>query len=181
MFVCILAYGDMLTHKFMLDERVLYVNPDSPIYTHYQHWIDFFKKPLDQHYAPLNFLLNKSLFSLFHRPLPLYLINFGLFYLNCFLWFLFVYLVSRDFSVAALTSVFFCIHPMTADIPQHIIFNIILIQNLLMELGLVFLYLYYRHKDMRYYALGLLIFFISMFCQEFALLFPLYALAFFSF
>lgn len=175
---CLITYGDTLTHDFMMDDRI-YATPRAPVYTNYHNLGDFFNKPVDHHYAPFNFLLNASLFRLFmfKNPFPLYLINLLLFYINCGLLFVFIYLISESFITAALTSLLFCIHPMTGEMLQHITFNIIFVQTILMESGLIALFLYSKNNNIFYYIFSLLMVLIGLFCQETIILFPLFAAA----
>jgi len=177
LFLCLITYGDILTHGFMIDERT-YLKPTATIFASYQNLGDFFKKPMDHHYNPFNHLLNVALFLLFQNPFPLYLINLILFYINCFLLFILVYFLSESFITALFTSVIFCIHPMTADILQHITLNILLVQTIFMELSLIALYLYSKqNKNIFYYIFSFLMAILALFCHEIILLFPLYVWA----
>jgi len=188
LFLCLVTYGDTLTHRFMIDERMyvkavfaeehIYPNPQLTVYSYYRNFGDFFTKSMGHHYAPVNSLLNVGLFSLFQTPFPLYLINLLLFYVNVGLLFVFIYLISRDFIAALLTCIIFCIHPMTGDMLQHITFNILFLQTIFMESGLIALYLYAKgNKPVAYYLLSILAAFLALFCHEIVLLFPLYAAA----
>ena len=148
------------------------------IFAFYKNSGDFFVKSFDQHYAPLHYLINVGLFQLFQKPLPLYLINLMLFYMDCLLMFLLIYFISDQFIAALWTTVIFVIHPMTGEILQHITRSSIFVQNIFLESGLLFLYLYSKHhRNILYYFLSLLMVFLALFCQETALLFPLYAAA----
>ena len=92
--------------------------------------------------------------------------------------FFFIYLITRDSLTALLTSIIFCVHPMTADMVQHITFNILLLQAVFMEFVLMSLYLYSQSKKRIYcYVLCLIVLLIALFCQETSLLLPLYAAA----
>ena len=149
--VCLGTYGDLLTHQFMDDDHV-YIKSAASIFSFYRNFGDFFIKAFDQHYAPLHYLINVELFKLFQEPLPLYLINLVFFYINCLLIFIFIYFISNEFIVALLTSVIFVIHPMTGEVLQHITRSSILVQNILLELGLISLYLYAKHhRNIFYY------------------------------
>jgi hypothetical protein len=145
----------------------------------YPHLIDFFTQNLSTHYIPLNFLLNVSLFHAIKHPFPLYLLNIGLFYLDCLLLFFFVRSITKSSTAALLTSIIFCIHPMSAEIVSHITFNILLIQTALIETSLICLYEYSRpnKRPVFYYTASLAAFFGALLCQENSLLFPLYAAA----
>ncbi len=186
--LCVMTYGDILSHKFMIDERIyvkssyaqerIYLDPSSTVFTKYQHWADYFTKPSGHHYVPFNYVLNVGLFRLFQTPFPLYLVNLLLFYINVGLFFVLVYLLARDLLTASCAAVLFCVHPMTGDILQHITFNIILTQTIFLQAGLIFLYLYAEKKStVLSYYFSLLMMFLALFCQETTFLFPLYAAA----
>ena len=177
LFLCFVTYGDILTHRFMVDDR-MYIKPAAKVFAYYQNWGDFLHKPYDQHYAPLNYLFETTLFGLFQKPFPLYLINLLLFYVNCVLLFFFVYLISGEYITALLTSIIFCVHPMTGDILQHTIYNILLLQTVFIESALIALYLYAKHKKpLFYYFFSILMVAIALFCHEMMMVFPLYAAA----
>lgn len=177
LFLCFVTYGDILTHRFMVDDRI-YIKPAATVFTYYQDLGDFFKKPFDQHYNPLNYLFETTVFGLFQKPLPLYLINLLLFYADCVLLFIFVYLISGAYSTALLTSIFFCVHPMTGDMLQHTTYNALLLQAVFIESALIALYLYVKHhKPLFYYFFSILMVAIALFCHEMIMVFPLYAAA----
>jgi hypothetical protein len=175
--ICIASQADVLSHSFMIDDS--FFRNDKETLKLYPHLIDFFTQNTSTHYIPFNFLLNVSLFHIIKHPFPLYLINIMLFYVNCLLLYIFIRLISKNPTTALLASGIFCIHPMSAEILQHITFNIILIQSALLQTSLITLYKYFQAKQrhISYYIASLLTFFCALFCQENSLLFPLYAAA----
>lgn len=159
----------------MIDDQI-FIKPKATIFNYFHNLGDFFSLSFNQHYIPFFYLLNVGLFQLFQIPFPLYLVNLLLFYANCILAFSFIYLISDDFLIAFLTSIIFCIHPYTADVLEHITFNIILLQTIFILLGLISLYLFAKkNRSILYYLFSVLMALFSLFCQENALLFPLYA------
>ena len=124
--VCMIGHAGVLSHPFMIDDPY-FLNAQGTSNL-YPHFIDFFIKNQSTHYIPFNFLLNVSLFHVFKEPSPLYALNIMLFYINGLLLFFFINLISKNREIALLTSVIFCIHPMSAEILQHITWNIILVQ-----------------------------------------------------
>ena len=142
----------------------------------YPHFRDFFIKSSDQHYDPFYNLINVSLFRFFHEPYPLYLINLGLFYSNCVLLFFLVLQISGNFTVAILTSILFCIHPMSGEILQHITLNNILLAASLMCIGLMALYRHLTQKNnINFYAASIFLLFLALMCHEISMLFVFYA------
>jgi len=175
--LCLVTYQDILGHQFMIDDHT-FIRPIAPTFALYGNLSDFFIKPLDLHYSPFYLLLNVKLFKLFSTPMPLYLTNLALFYVDCLLLFIFIYLISADFVTALLTGAIFCIHPMTGDMLQHITFNILFLQAALMLSALVSLYVYAKYnRGIIYYFFSLLMVFLALFCHEIVLLFPIYAAA----
>lgn len=175
--ICIISHADILSHSFMIDDS--FFQNEKETLKLYPHFIDFFTQNHSTHYIPFNFLLNVSLFHIFKQALPLYLINLILFYIDCILLFNFISLISKNTTIALLTSAIFCIHPMSAEILQHITFNIILIQFALILTSLIYLYKYFHEDEQHisYYIASLLAFSFALLCQENSLLFPLYAVA----
>jgi len=70
----------------MIDDSI-YIKPSAPALAFYRNLGDFFIKPFDQHYAPLNFLFQTGCFNVFQKPFALYLISLLLFYAGCVLLF----------------------------------------------------------------------------------------------
>lgn len=175
--LCIVSQASILNHSFMIDDS--FFQNDQETFKLYPHFLDFFTQNPSTHYIPFNFLVNVSLFHLIKHPFPLYLLNIVLFYVNCLLLFIFVRLISKNTAAALLTSFIFCVHPMSAEIVEHITFNIILIQLALLEIGLITLYKYFQSKEQHifYYIASLAAFSCALLCQENSLLFPLYAAA----
>jgi tetratricopeptide (TPR) repeat protein len=175
LFLCVITYGDTLSHQFMIDDHAFL---QGKIAYFYHGLGDFFTKPYDQHYSPIHYLLNGTLFQLFHKPLPFYLINLGLFYINCVLLFFFVYLVSKNYAAALLTTIVFCVHPMTGDVLQHITFNILFLQTIFIESAMILLYLYAKeNRPIFYYILSVVMVFLALLCHELTFLFPFYAMS----
>ncbi len=177
--LCLITYGNILSHNFfMIDDYRLLIKTAQI----HRHLSDYFLKSEDQHYAPLCFYLNALLFKLFQAPFYFHLINFVLFYIDCLFLFILVYFISKEFVVALLTSILFCIHPMTAEILQHITFNVILLQTALMEAALLMLYFYSKErKSVVYLLFSILIIFFALFLQETIVLFPFYVFSFLFF
>ena len=175
--ICFTSHFNILSHSFMIDDS-FYQN-DTETLKLYPHFIDFFSQNQSTHYIPLNFLLNVPLFHAIKTPFPLYLLNIVLFYADCLLLFFFIRLLTKNTATALLTSIIFCIHPMSSEIIQHITFNIILIQMALLEISLIALYKFFQSNELHlsYYISSLAAFFFALLCQENSLLFPLYTVA----
>ena len=168
--LCAVTYGHVLTHHWMMDDFSFLDQNNIP--SLYPHFRDFFIKSSDQHYDPFYNLINVSLFRNYHCPRFLYLINLGLFYTNCLLLFYFVLGISRNFSLAVLTSVFFCVHPMSGEILQHITLNNILLAASLILLGLLSFNRYLiRGNNINFYIGSVFFLFLALMCHEISLLF----------
>ena len=174
--ICLLAYAPLLNHHFMLDDVIFFrfhditqilKNPQL-IFPHSSH-----------HVEPLYHLSNAILFSLLKKASALYAINIVLFYINNYLLFILIFLFTKNYFIALLTSVLFCLHPMNADIIMHISFNNILFCTALMELSLITLYKHTeQNKHLLFYVLSLGFYSIALLFQEISIFFPLYAASF---
>ena len=116
-------------------------------------------------------IINVSLFHFIRTPFPFYLINLGLFYFNCLFLFYFVSQVSKNLLLGALASVLFCLHPMSAEIVQHITLNNILLETSLMQLGLIFLYQYLEENNYILYIGSNVLLALALICNEISLLY----------
>ncbi len=144
----------------------------------YSHISDYFSKVYDQHFSPLYNIFNVSIFHFFDQPNSLYLINLALFYSNCLLIFYFIYQISRNSTLAILTSSFFCIHPMSGEIVQHITENNILMSADLMLLGLMAFYKYQLQNNKLYYYFSILLLIPALMLQElFSMLYVFYVIS----
>jgi len=142
----------------------------------YPHLSDFFVKTSDQHYAPLYFITNITLFQSLHVPSLLYLANIVFLYLDSLALFYLVWQVSGDFITAILTASFFCVHPMTAAILQHLTLNNLLIAGFLMLVGLIGFYQYLTRPNTGFlYVLSILCLAVALFYHEGSMLFVFYA------
>ena len=170
--ICFTTYHDVLNHPFMLDDHHFVSLSTIPsAYTGLGH---FFTEQSSYHYAPIDHILNVSLFHAFKEPLPLYLINLILFYLNCLLFFMLIVLISGDYAIGLWTSILFCIHPMSAEIVLHISFNIILLTILFMQLSLISLWRYLDGRSGILLIASFLTCACALVCHETAILLPLY-------
>ena len=108
------------------------IYPLLKVPTYYQNFGDFFTKPWNHHYSPLNFLFNGWLFKQFSQPFAFYLINLCLFYIDCVLLYILVYTISKDLIVALLTRYYFLHSSYDRGSPstKNISLNIILIQSI---------------------------------------------------
>ncbi len=172
--ICGLVYSPLIHNQFLMDDFV---------FLQFHHVFQIFEEPLfllprpaSHHFEPLYRLTNAMLFPLLQTAAHLYILNIILFYINCYLLFILVLTLTRNFSLALLTSLLFCLHPMSAEVVMHITFNNILICTGLMELSLISLCKHIEQKrGSFFYILSLCSFSIALLFQEISILFPLYA------
>ncbi|MEI8013054.1 MAG: hypothetical protein WCI27_11365, partial [Candidatus Omnitrophota bacterium] len=172
--LCFFLYSPILNHQFLLDDFY---------FLRFHDVFQIFKNPQlifarNHHFEPLFNITNGILFPLLKQPALLYFVNIILFFINCYLLFLLIFIISRNYTVAFLTSILFCIHPMSAEIVLHITLNNILFSVVFMELGLIALFKHVKQKKHYYfYFLSLTCVCAALLFQEIAWFFPLYAAA----
>lgn len=171
--ICVFIYGPLVYNQFLLDDFY---------FLRFHDVFQIFKEPQllmpsasSHHFEPLYRLGNAIAFPLLKTAQNLYLLNIFLFFINCYLLFLLVVSLTKNHRLALLTSVLFCLHPMSAEVVMHITFNNILICTALMETGLILLC---KHLEQRttwhFYVLSIAAFAMALLFQEISLLFPLY-------
>ncbi len=173
--LCLLVYTPVLQHQFLGDDF---------FFLRFHEVSRIFREPglifaRTHHFEPLYNLTNGILFSLFKEAGPLYGINIFLFFINCYLLFVVIFLFTRQYFVALGTSLLFCMHPMSAEVMMHIAFNNILFSVIFMELSLIALYKHIEQsKNHVFYGLSLASFFVALLFQEVSWFFIFYAAAF---
>lgn len=170
----VLVYAPSLGHQFNVDD-LAYLRGE--LTSSFPALSDFFTKTADQHYAPLNFLLNVWLFHVFPPdPLPFRLLNIALFLLNVYLLYALVLLLSEDRELAFISALLFSFHPLNVMIVNRISFNIILICMALAQGSLLCLGMAARRARPRpLYTGSFVCFALALLCQEIAILLPFYA------
>ncbi|HRS98244.1 MAG TPA: hypothetical protein P5040_08655, partial [Smithella sp.] len=172
----ILTFAPSVTNGFNIDD-IAFLNGETALL--FPSWTDFFTKTPNQHYTPLNFLLNIFLFEhLPANPVPFRLINILLFLTNCWLLYSLLKLITQNKNLALATALIFCLHPLNITIVNRISFNIVLLCLAGMEISLIGLWLTIQYpRAKKYCILYLLSAVLAMLCQEIALLLPVYAAA----
>lgn len=172
----ILAFAPSLPNGFNIDD-IAFLNGETSLL--FPSWQDFFTKTPNQHYAPLNFLLNIFLFDhLPANPVPFRLINIFFFLCNCGLLYILLKLLTQNRKLALVAAVIFCLHPLNITIVDRISFNIVLLCLACMEISLIGLWLTIQNPHAKkHYILTLVFALLAMLCQETAFLLPLYAAA----
>ncbi len=131
----IITYGRCLSHQFMIDD-FSYVKD----FTLAQKipFIEYLTYSSSQHYEPLNSIMEMIFFRLFYVPSQFYLMNIFLITAYSILVYQLILLMSSDHNLAFLTSFLFLIHPMNADLVNHISFNMVFIAGMLNLLSFYF-------------------------------------------
>ena len=178
--IVIVSFYPCLQNKFTNWDDDLYVTDNKTIQSAGPAKLkNIFTTLFIAHYQPvtvLSYALEYHFFKL--DPFYYHLTNLILHLLNCLLVFWLIYLLSNSLLVAALTAVFFGIHPLQAESVAWISER----KNLLYAffyLGAMISYIYYlsRAKKLKYYIFCLSLFILSLLSKSAAVTLPLVLLA----
>ncbi len=134
--LCAVTYYPTLNSEFKLDDFTYFKMSPNFDFTKVWH---YFVSTTDQHYNPLNSLFNAVIFSLWDTNVVAYhLLNLSLFYLNGLLLYKICLLLTKNNFAAIFSAVFFCLHPINAQIMNQIVFNTVLMSAALMQLSIIF-------------------------------------------
>jgi len=173
--VCLITYLPVLTHEIMLDDHA-FVTPKG-IQSFYSDFRSYFTQADDQHYIPLYNLMNVALFKQAGSSFFLYLFNLLLFTVDALLIFFCILSLSQRMVISLLTSLIFIVHPMSAEMVQHITFNNVLITIALMLAGLMMLNMFIDRQKKVFYGLSILCVIVALLFLETSLSFVFYAAA----
>lgn len=174
--IVIVSFYPCLQNKFTNWDDDLYVTDNKTIQSAGPAKLkNIFTTLFIAHYQPvtvLSYALEYHFFKL--DPFYYHLTNLILHLLNCLLVFWLIYLLSNSLLVAALTAVFFGIHPLQAESVAWISER----KNLLYAffyLGAMISYIYYlsRAKKLKYYIFCLSLFILSLLSKSAAVTLPL--------
>jgi len=175
--ICAVTYAPGLNNAFNIDASIYLSGERVDLF---QTFSDYFTVTTTRHYIPFNNLLNVNLFELLQGspPFPYRLFNFVLFYLNGLLLYFFIFLLCKNHGIAFLTATLFCLHPVNAELLNHITLNIVFVMTLFLQLSLVHYWLYLggKRKGLNY-SISIIAFVFAMLSQELAVLFPLYLIS----
>jgi len=171
--LCVLTYGPSLSNEFLLDD--LNFLPGTSIY-HFSGLSDFFLSSPNQHYQPFYFLINTALLQTFpEHPLIPRTVNLLLFFLGCLFLYKLLKTVFQNSSLALLTALLYCVHPINAVSVLQITHNAILLYVLLLEISFFCFWKKLNapaHKHLLQ-AVSLVCYAAALLCFEGAVLFPL--------
>ncbi len=167
----LLTYGPSLTNGFLLDDFNFL--PGSDAY-HFDGFGDFFLSNPGQHYQPFYFLINTAVLETSAgSPVIPRAINLWLFFLCCLMVYHLVRALFNNPSLALLTAILYCVHPLNSISVLQISHSSILVYIIL--LGTSFL-LFWTESGPRpnpaRLGLGLLCYAGALLCFEGALFFP---------
>ena len=194
--LCWAVYHNSLHNDFMIDDHGMVLQDTkihNPKFFFYQFIPDLQKNLSlegskgDVYYRPLAHVLPMAGYLWFGSdPFGYHLLNLILFYLCAMAFYGFWNLLLKDGSLAFLTTLFFCAHPINALLVNYITASVFSVQVLSMTASLALVLIasdesgFRRISERRrglLYFLSLIFFGISLLCHETAAVFPLYLAA----
>ncbi len=178
----LICHGLSLKAPFMVDD-FYYVNAVNIPHFDFLTELNLRQKNPGHHFHPLDQIVNTFLFSVFHQPISFYALNLIIFFINAFLLFFTVKLISKCSKTAFMAAVLFAIHPFNAEVLCHATFSTVLLTAVFLQLSLIWFLRNFLNQEISntYLCLSLLSYILALFYLETSLLFPLYltALCFF--
>jgi len=173
--ICAVTYAGLLNNEFMIDDSAFYQGKTFD--SHFKRPSDYLAPEGIRHFYPLYLYLNITKHRLFpDNPPAHHLINLGLYFVVCLLFYNVIYRLSGDYPTAVMASIFFCIHPINADNISHTDITNSLLSGALMAATFFCLLRYVNDRSKRsLYWLGVFLYSVAVCNGEPALLFPLYA------
>ncbi|MBF0478144.1 MAG: tetratricopeptide repeat protein [Candidatus Omnitrophica bacterium] len=188
LFLSFLTYFNSLHNAFMMDDGNHFV---ANYHTHNIKNLFFAfasgKGLADSsgsaHFRPLRSVLQVGYFALFHyNPTGYHVLNCFLFAILCIFIFIFLSTLTRQFWVAGVTAILFCVHPINGMLVNYITANVLIVQLIFMAASL-----WLMHKSIIYSGKGLvkwgmmglagIFYLLSCLCHETAYFLPFYAAA----
>ncbi|MCB9771988.1 MAG: hypothetical protein H6754_05505 [Candidatus Omnitrophica bacterium] len=170
--LCILTYSPTLLSAFKLDDFIFI---DRTLHPQYSSIFDVLFRSENQHFNPLNILLNDALFKVFGKNVvPFHVFNLVLFYLNCRFLHHMCYAMTKNLNIALWTAVLFCIHPLNAEIVNQIVFSTVLFAAVFFQLSLIYYDRYLLTSRKRNLAVALACAVVSFLTLETSWILPLY-------
>lgn len=179
--ICFSIYFNSLNNDFIFDDNFLIVKnlyirnlsfipklfKTDIFHFHLQEATALFTK----YYRPLQALSYAFEYLFYHlHPFGYRLTNIIIQSLNSFLVFLLISLILKDRSIALLSAVLFCIHPMQVCLVAFIAGRSNLLETLFMFLSLLTFIYYSLNQKKWYYTFSLLLFIFALLSREGALL-----------
>jgi len=172
-----IAYLPELPHIFILDDYGLVIASRIRSIGHIQ---DSFTDPIiDQHahYRPLSRVVRTVLYSFFRDSAYFNRVfNLVLYVVTCWVFFIMLKMMTREYSLSFLTILLFCLHPINGFLIHYITAHEITFFGLFMALSVIFFVLYLERKKRSYYGLSLIFFGVALLFQETTVIFPLFLL-----
>lgn len=116
-----------LNNEYLLDDFQFLTSSN---YLDFPTFSSFFTKTYSQHYSPLYYLVNVTLFDLFKTQSHiLHGFSLGLLGLNIVLLYTFVWKLTQDKGWAFISTLIFCVHPINYFAINQIAANFVLISS----------------------------------------------------
>ena len=170
--LALIAYLGSLNSYFMVDDHGFSNKNHANFFITIS---DYFTKSSNQHYIPLYYLLNISLFKWFGLNIILYHIhNLVIFVIFCTLLYFFLKELTENKIVALIASSLFCLHPIHHSFVSYITLNSTTYMGICSLLSLHLLLKWNNNKQYHTYCLSLVLFLLSLLFKDLNITFPIY-------
>lgn len=187
----VFTYSNALNHPFMIDDHAFFDEMDHRWENLLYQFIPDKSKVLqmegaktEAYYRPLGVVLPKALYLLFGQKVFFFhLVNMLVFILACWVIFFFVRAISGHAPMALLTAVFYCVHPLNGIIVNYKTGLGFAVQVMCMAGSLLLLISAVDRQrsagKVQLIASSVLLFLLSLFCHESAMMLPFFGFAVF--
>ena len=172
---CALAYSNSLQNGFMLDDHLILFGEQG--IEKFNSFLDVFTKDLGSFYRPVGHLVLAVSYSLFGTQVAGYhLVNLGLFFLICMMFFVITELLFDNRRLSLLAAVLYAIHPINGMLVNYVTASILSTFVLTLEFSFALFILWLKNGKLSIYVLSLLCFVMGLLSHEMSLMFPVYLL-----
>jgi len=167
------VYSNAFHPDFLLDDYVHLIGSGN---LESIGFFDLFTKDFGGFFRPMGFVFLKVVLEIFGlNPLAYYLLNLGLFYIVCVLFYYLLRECTRREDVSLLTVILFAVHPINAFLINYKTAGNNTIFVIFMLIATIFFWKYLQDQKKRHwYGLSLLFYFISLLAHEMAFMLPVY-------
>ncbi|MBF0484024.1 MAG: tetratricopeptide repeat protein [Candidatus Omnitrophica bacterium] len=184
-FLVFLTYFNSLNNAFMMDDANHFVSNYNThniknLFFAFSSGNGLSEDNVSAHFRPIRSVMQVLYFNAFqYNPLGYHITNCLLFFLLCVFIFFFLFDLLKDYWLAVLSTVLFCIHPINGIFVNYITANVLILQFILMVVSLWLIHRSILTSDKfikRVSILGAgLLYLISCLCHETAYFLPFYA------
>ncbi len=170
--LCFIAYSNTFHHGFLLDDYTYLIGEDNLLSVSTG---SLFIKPFKEFFRPVGSSFLKAELMLFgENPVGYHVVNLILFLAVCYLFFLIVFRLTKNFELAFLTSCLYAVHPIHNFLVNYKSANMLSLYVLSMQISTIFFLKYLDNGRKKFYALSLIFYSLSLLSHEVSAMLPVY-------